>query len=175
MLHVLVCLNLLVTLMATYNADNNSCSDDKTPFSAVLISPEATSSSLTIPYTAVGIDSNSDSDNNDDEDDNDDPLTLLHVEELLDNNADGKRTKRKLPNNPREQKAKKKGKKETRVFPNAFVALPIKSVSINQQIEQIQNHMLQKDPKVKRALIPLNRLHITLMVMRLSDQDSIEK
>lgn len=100
------------------------------------------------------------------------PLFSIDVESLVLEGTD-RRSKRKLPAR-RKVKEMKKAKRD-KPIPNAFIALPIKSQGMRDQIEQLHHHMLQKDPKLKPLLIPLNRLHITLMVLKLDTQQDIDR
>ena len=100
------------------------------------------------------------------------PLFSMDVESLVLEGTD-RRSKRKLPSDRKAKKIKKA--KQDRPIPNAFIALPIKSLGMRDQIEQLHHHMLQKDPKLKPLLIPLNRLHITLMVLKLDTQQDIDR
>lgn len=99
-------------------------------------------------------------------------LFSIDVESLVLEGTDG-RPKRKLPTDRKVKKRKKV--KHDRPIPNAFIALPVKSQIMRDQIEQLHYHMLQKDPKLKPLLIPLNRLHITLMVLKLDTQQDIDR
>lgn len=154
-------------------------STSKAPFSAVLVSSKdpIVASSLPVPHTAVDIAETSKVQcfQSDDEIS---PLSFMDVDELVMDSLEENKTKRKLPDDHKRFKKTKKSRstnKEKSISPNAFVAIPVKSVSVSLQIEYLHHHMLQKEPKVRNILIPLNRLHITLMVMRLDDQESIER
>lgn len=70
-------------------------------------------------------------------------------------------------------KGRKLKPKHVKVKPNAFIALPIKSSSIKKQVENLQYHLITKEPRIKDTLIPLNKLHITLMVIRLETENDI--
>ena len=59
--------------------------------------------------------------------------------------------------------------------PNAFVSLRIPSLSIRRELEQVQEAMVGRDQNVKAVLISLSKLHITLTVIRLENEDEIEK
>lgn len=45
---------------------------------------------------------------------------------------------------------------------------------IKQGVEEVQAEVLQKDPRLSRALIPVDLLHITLLVTHLSTQEQID-
>ncbi|XP_051511306.1 A-kinase anchor protein 7 isoform X3 [Myxocyprinus asiaticus] len=68
---------------------------------------------------------------------------------------------------------KKKKKKET-ARPNYFVSVPITNPKIKQTVEDLQNLVIEKDSRLSRALIPVNTLHITLLVTHLSTQEQVD-
>ncbi|XP_053498195.1 A-kinase anchor protein 7 isoform X3 [Ictalurus furcatus] len=78
-----------------------------------------------------------------------------HVE----NEEDGEKEKKKKIDSPR---------------PNYFVSIPITNQKIKQGVEEVQAEVLQKDPRLSRALIPVGTLHITLLVTHLSTQEQID-
>ncbi|KAF4091989.1 hypothetical protein AMELA_G00015930 [Ameiurus melas] len=78
-----------------------------------------------------------------------------HVE----NEEDGEKEKKKKIDSPR---------------PNYFVSIPITNQKIKQGVEEVQAEVLQKDPRLSRALIPIGTLHVTLLVTHLSTQEQID-
>ncbi|KAL1254739.1 hypothetical protein QQF64_016968 [Cirrhinus molitorella] len=68
---------------------------------------------------------------------------------------------------------KKKKKKET-TRPNYFVSVPITNPEIKQAVQDVQKLVLEKDSRLSRALIPVDTLHITLLVTHLSTQEQID-
>ncbi|KAI4882698.1 hypothetical protein NFI96_022346 [Prochilodus magdalenae] len=70
------------------------------------------------------------------------------------------------------EKEKKKQKGCPR--PNYFVSIPITNQKIKQGVEELQAEVLQKDPRLSRALIPVGTLHITLLVTHLATQEEVE-
>ena len=59
--------------------------------------------------------------------------------------------------------------------PDAFLSLRIQSPQIRASFEEVQQVLVEKDPKLKGALVSLDKLHITLMVMKLGkDVDRLE-
>ncbi|XP_073673018.1 A-kinase anchor protein 7 isoform X2 [Garra rufa] len=68
---------------------------------------------------------------------------------------------------------KKKKKKET-ARPNYFVSVPITNPEIKQVVKDVQEVVLEKDSRLSRALIPVDTLHITLLVTHLSTQEQID-
>ena len=66
-----------------------------------------------------------------------------------------------------------RGKKTERVTPDSFVAVRFSSPELKHKLEVVQQHMTEMDKKLKPALIPLVKLHITLMTLRLSNDTSL--
>ncbi|XP_072008290.1 uncharacterized protein [Engystomops pustulosus] len=62
-----------------------------------------------------------------------------------------------------------------RVRPNYFVAIPITNDEILDLIEDVQEHILLKEPKLLRALIPAEKVHITILVAHLRTEDDIKR
>ncbi|XP_017311299.1 A-kinase anchor protein 7 isoform X2 [Ictalurus punctatus] len=77
----------------------------------------------------------------------------------MENEEDGEKEKKKKIDSPR---------------PNYFVSIPITNQKIKQGVEEVQAEVLQKDPRLSRALIPVGTLHITLLVTHLSTQEQID-
>ena len=59
--------------------------------------------------------------------------------------------------------------------PNAFVAIRIPSPNISAKFEEVQRALEEKDERLKQVFVPAAKNHITLMVMRLNNQEDIEK
>ena len=69
-----------------------------------------------------------------------------------------------------------KKSKPKRVSPDAFVAVRISSPSIRGSLELIQESLVEKNKKLKHTLVSLDKLHITMMVIKLgTDEERIEK
>ncbi|XP_016295256.1 A-kinase anchor protein 7-like [Sinocyclocheilus anshuiensis] len=66
-----------------------------------------------------------------------------------------------------------KKKKET-ARPNYFVSVPITNPEIKQVVQDVQKLLLEKDSRLSRALIPVDTLHITLLVTHLSTQEQLD-
>nr|XP_023652949.1 A-kinase anchoring protein 7 isoform X2 [Paramormyrops kingsleyae] len=65
-------------------------------------------------------------------------------------------------------------KKKTRQQrPNYFVSIPISSAEIKGGIKAVQDHIIQKDNRLSRALIPVGSLHITLLVTYLGSEEEV--
>ena len=65
-------------------------------------------------------------------------------------------------------------KRKDTVAPNAFVSIRVRSSTIRMKMEEVQAAMGAKEPKVAASLVPLEKLHVTLMVVNLRDKEQIE-
>ncbi|XP_050994982.1 A-kinase anchor protein 7 isoform X2 [Labeo rohita] len=68
----------------------------------------------------------------------------------------------------------KKKKKKEAARPNYFVSVPITNPEIKQAVQDVQKLVLEKDSRLSRALIPVDTLHITLLVTHLSTQEQLD-
>lgn len=59
--------------------------------------------------------------------------------------------------------------------PNYFVAIKISDPQIHQVLNEVQQHMLEQDENLKKSMIQLATLHITLMVMYIGDTETHAK
>ncbi|KAM4713020.1 A-kinase anchor protein 7 isoform 2-T4 [Anableps anableps] len=67
---------------------------------------------------------------------------------------------------------KKKKKKSPR--PNYFVSIPITNTEIKSLVKEVQEAVLQQEPRLDKAMIPVPTLHITLLVTHLASQEQVE-
>ncbi|XP_036003499.1 A-kinase anchor protein 7-like [Fundulus heteroclitus] len=67
---------------------------------------------------------------------------------------------------------KKKKKKSQR--PNYFVSIPITNTEIKALVNEVQESVLQQEPRLAKAMIPVPTLHITLLVTHLASQEQVE-
>ncbi|XP_030638460.1 A-kinase anchor protein 7 [Chanos chanos] len=68
---------------------------------------------------------------------------------------------------------KKKKKKKESYRPNYFVSIPITNQKIKESVEAVQALVVQKDPRMTPALIPVGSLHITLLVTYLGTEEEV--
>ena len=71
--------------------------------------------------------------------------------------------------------SKSKAKKPKSPPPNSFIAVRIPSAEIRGKIKLIQDAMLERQKKVKSTFVSLDKLHITLMVLRVDDEETLER
>ena len=68
-------------------------------------------------------------------------------------------------------KKKKNPKKSNRLVPNAFIAVRIPCKNIHSSLDTVQKEMVRKEQTLRYTLTSLDKLHITLSVVRLEKQD----
>ncbi|KAK9956018.1 hypothetical protein ABG768_013776 [Culter alburnus] len=73
-----------------------------------------------------------------------------------------------------EEDGDKKKKKKEAARPNYFVSVPITNPEIKQAVQDMQKLVLEKDSRLSRALIPVDTLHITLLVAHLKTQEQVD-
>ncbi|KAM5157843.1 uncharacterized protein ACMZJ9_009120 isoform 2-T2 [Mantella aurantiaca] len=62
-----------------------------------------------------------------------------------------------------------------RTRPNYFVAIPITNDQILDLIEDLQEHIVLKAPKLLKALIPSDRVHLTILVAHLKSEEEVRR
>ncbi|XP_032441093.1 A-kinase anchor protein 7 isoform X1 [Xiphophorus hellerii] len=67
----------------------------------------------------------------------------------------------------------KKKKKESQ-RPNYFVSIPITNSQIKSLVKEVQEAILQQEPRLAKAMIPVPTLHITLLVSHLASEEQVE-
>ncbi|KAK7150850.1 hypothetical protein R3I93_011946 [Phoxinus phoxinus] len=73
-----------------------------------------------------------------------------------------------------EEDGDKKKKKEVVTRPNYFISVPITNPEIKQVVQDVQKLVLEKDSRLSRTLIPVDTLHITLLVAHLKTQEQVD-
>ncbi|KAM6905770.1 uncharacterized protein akap7 [Lycodopsis pacificus] len=72
-----------------------------------------------------------------------------------------------------EEKKKKKKEKESQ-RPNYFVSIPITNTQISSAVSEVQEAVLQQEPRLAKAMLPVPTLHITLLVTHLASQEQVD-
>lgn len=72
-----------------------------------------------------------------------------------------------------EEDAEKKKKKKESHRPNYFVSIPITNSEISAAVMELQEVVLQQEPRLAKAMIPVPTLHITLLVTYLANQEQV--
>ncbi|XP_074541448.1 uncharacterized protein akap7 isoform X2 [Halichoeres trimaculatus] len=73
-----------------------------------------------------------------------------------------------------EEDAEKKKKKKESQRPNYFVSIPITNTQISSAVMEVQEAILQQEPRLAKAMIPVPTLHITLLVTYLANQEQVD-
>ncbi|XP_053192652.1 A-kinase anchor protein 7-like [Scomber japonicus] len=73
-----------------------------------------------------------------------------------------------------EESADKKKKMKESKRPNYFVSIPITNTQISSAVTEVQEAMLQQEPQLAKAMIPVPTLHITLLVTHLANQEQVD-
>ncbi|TKS76047.1 A-kinase anchor protein 7 isoform gamma [Collichthys lucidus] len=73
-----------------------------------------------------------------------------------------------------EEDAEKKKKKKESQRPNYFVSIPITNTQISSAVIEVQEAVLQQEPRLAKAMIPAPTLHITLLVTHLANQEQVD-
>ncbi|KFO90920.1 A-kinase anchor protein 7 isoform gamma, partial [Buceros rhinoceros silvestris] len=66
-------------------------------------------------------------------------------------------------------------KKCPRKPPNYFVAVPVRDDQILDRIEDVQELIFTKEPDLLRALLPVQTMHLTMIVAHLGTEEEIKK
>ncbi|NXA11433.1 AKA7G protein, partial [Sapayoa aenigma] len=66
-------------------------------------------------------------------------------------------------------------RKRPREAPNYFVAIPIRDDQILNRIEDIQERIFSKEPGLLRALLPIQTMHLTIIVAHLGTEEEVKK
>ncbi|XP_067403635.1 uncharacterized protein [Emydura macquarii macquarii] len=66
-------------------------------------------------------------------------------------------------------------KKHLREMPNYFVSIPITNDQILDKIEDVQELIFTKEPDLLRALIPVQTMHLTIIVAHLRRDEEVKK
>nr|XP_021139386.1 uncharacterized protein LOC110356809 [Columba livia] len=66
-------------------------------------------------------------------------------------------------------------KKRPRGTPNYFVAIPITDDQILDRIEDVQELIFTKEPDLLRALLPVQTMHLTIIVAHLGTEEEVKK
>ncbi|NXU84219.1 AKA7G protein, partial [Xiphorhynchus elegans] len=67
----------------------------------------------------------------------------------------------------------RKKKKNKQCQPNYFISLPITNPKITVSIQAVQDAIIQKDQRLSKAMVRSGSLHVTMLVMHLSNEEEI--
>ena len=71
-------------------------------------------------------------------------------------------------------KAKKRTPRTPNALPNYFLALRVDNPAIHNIVKEFQEHIINEAPLYRHVMIPVPTLHLTLLVMRLDNENDIE-
>ena len=74
-----------------------------------------------------------------------------------------------------ESRNKRRGTKKPKKLPNYFLALKVDDAVIHEKVKEVQEHIINEEPLFKHVLIAIPTLHLTLLVMRLENEEEIAK
>ncbi|XP_072711962.1 A-kinase anchoring protein 7 isoform X2 [Ciconia boyciana] len=72
-----------------------------------------------------------------------------------------------------EEGSERKKKKKKQYQPNYFISLPITNPEITGGIQAVQDAITQKDQRLSKAMVRSGSLHVTMLVMHLSNEEEI--
>ncbi|XP_074675205.1 A-kinase anchoring protein 7 isoform X9 [Strix aluco] len=72
-----------------------------------------------------------------------------------------------------EDSSERKKKKKKQYRPNYFISLPITNPEITGSIQAVQDAIIQKDQRLSKAMVRSGSLHVTMLVMHLSNEEEI--
>ncbi|XP_013396984.1 A-kinase anchor protein 7 isoform X2 [Lingula anatina] len=87
-----------------------------------------------------------------------------------------KAQKRKQASGKREEnEGEADEKKPRRKPPNYFVAIQMSNQKIHSALKEVQKTILQKDKNISPAFIPIPTLHLTMIVLRLDEEEEMQR
>ncbi|KAM9382637.1 A-kinase anchoring protein 7 [Phaethornis superciliosus] len=81
--------------------------------------------------------------------------------------------KKRKRNTEREIEEDSKKKKNKQYKPNYFISLPITNPEITASVLAVQDAVIQKDQRLSEAMVRSGSLHVTMLVMHLSNKEEI--
>ncbi|XP_009878465.1 PREDICTED: A-kinase anchor protein 7 isoform gamma [Charadrius vociferus] len=72
-----------------------------------------------------------------------------------------------------EEGSESKKKKKKQYQPNYFISLPITNPEITGSVQAVQDAIIQQDQRLSKAMVRSGSLHVTMLVMRLSNEEEI--
>ncbi|XP_068268745.1 A-kinase anchoring protein 7 isoform X5 [Nyctibius grandis] len=81
--------------------------------------------------------------------------------------------KRKRTTGRELEEGSERKKKKKQYQPNYFISLPITNPEITSSIQAVQDAIIQKDQRLSKAMVRSGSLHVTMLVMHLSNEKEI--
>ncbi|XP_077443636.1 A kinase (PRKA) anchor protein 7 isoform X2 [Stigmatopora argus] len=86
----------------------------------------------------------------------------------------GKKNRKRGRRVDADQDGDKSKKKKQVQRPNYFVSIPITNAQISSAVAEVQESVLEREPRLSKAMIPIPTLHLTLLVAYLADQEQVD-
>lgn len=86
-----------------------------------------------------------------------------------------KKAARRTRKSRAETTSSRKKKRVEKVSPNAFVSVRISSAEICSRLRAVQDGMITANERLSKVLVPIEKSHITLMVLRVDSDEDIER
>ena len=110
-------------------------------------------------------------------------ISSMDIDGLIDEEpneepADGKMREKRINrkrSRKKEREDQKKIPKTKPPRPNSFIAVQIASSLIRERLKNVQDSMIDHDKRLKKVLTSLQKLHITLMVIKMENDSDIER
>ncbi|XP_064303349.1 A-kinase anchoring protein 7 isoform X1 [Phalacrocorax carbo] len=84
-----------------------------------------------------------------------------------------KKKRKRVTGKEIEEGSERKKKKKKTYQPNYFISLPITNPKITSGIQAVQDAITQKDQRLSKAMVHTGSLHVTMLVMHLSNEEEI--
>ncbi|XP_009072378.1 PREDICTED: A-kinase anchor protein 7 isoform gamma-like, partial [Acanthisitta chloris] len=84
-----------------------------------------------------------------------------------------KKKRKRTTGGESEEGIERKKKKNKQYQPNYFISLPITNPEITGNIQAVQNAIIQQDQRLSKAMVRSGSLHVTMLVMHLSNEEEI--
>ncbi|KAK6188432.1 hypothetical protein SNE40_004607 [Patella caerulea] len=82
-----------------------------------------------------------------------------------------KKTETKNQGKKRKRKEKMNAEKVEKIYPTHFIALQIKDEEIHEKVKDLQFKLLKRNAKYRKAVVSHEKLHVTLMVFHLIEEN----
>ena len=86
-----------------------------------------------------------------------------------------KKASRKSRRAERDATSSPKKKRQKKALPNAFVAVRISSAEIHSKLKEVQDGMVAANERLAKVLVPIEKSHITLIILRLDGDEAVER
>ncbi|XP_072185367.1 uncharacterized protein [Excalfactoria chinensis] len=95
--------------------------------------------------------------------------------EMKQGQGDGQEGPKEVTEDQQEGQEQEVLKKRPRETPNYFVSIPITNDQILDRIEDVQELIFTKEPDLLRAFLPVQTMHLTILVAHLGTEEEVKK